>query len=167
MKISAKTVVAAKQLKKKLNKIDTQRKKRKFIICTNCGNETTEGQIYCENCHAKVVVRICKNCKTPIKKDAKYCGGCGILLANTKTSRKNTKIKQYADNKRPALALFLSLFIVGLGQFYNGDFKKGGLMLGGALIVGMASYGIIWFLVAIWSAIDAYRVASRKTPLWK
>jgi TM2 domain-containing membrane protein YozV len=63
--------------------------------------------------------------------------------------------------------LVLSLLIVGLGQFYNGEHKKGALMLGAAIVLGFFSFGLLWFAVAIWSAVDAYRVARGRGNLWR
>ncbi|MFB3894515.1 MAG: hypothetical protein ACE15C_21140 [Phycisphaerae bacterium] len=68
--------------------------------------------------------------------------------------------------KSPTVALVLSLLIVGLGQFYNDDPKKGGIMLGIAIVGGLISCGAAWLGVAIWSAIDAYQVASGKSKRW-
>lgn len=65
------------------------------------------------------------------------------------------------------LALILSLLIAGLGQFYNGDAKKGALMLGGAVFGGLLSASLLWWAMAIWSAYDAYKVASKTKPIWK
>jgi TM2 domain-containing membrane protein YozV len=66
--------------------------------------------------------------------------------------------------KNPALALVLSLLIPGLGQFYNGDPIKGGVMLGVALL---GSYLVFpWVIMLIWSAIDAHLVASGKAKKW-
>ena len=77
--------------------------------------------------------------------------------------------KVYATGKNPAVALILSLFIPGVGQFYNGDNKKGGIMLGGfilsvvltTIVIGVFGMLGIW----IWGMIDAYSVASGKTPI--
>lgn len=74
--------------------------------------------------------------------------------------------ERFAEDKNPAVALVLSLLIVGVGQFYNGDTKKGLVMLGVAVVLGPVTAGIAWLGMAIWSAIDAYQVAVRKTPLW-
>jgi TM2 domain-containing membrane protein YozV len=77
--------------------------------------------------------------------------------------------RRFAVGKSPGLAVFLSFFIPGVGQFYCGATAKGGLML--------AIYFVSWLLVAvtvgvvgvlavwIWSMIDAYNLASGKTPL--
>ncbi|HEV7920700.1 MAG TPA: toll/interleukin-1 receptor domain-containing protein [Thermoanaerobaculia bacterium] len=68
--------------------------------------------------------------------------------------------------RQPVLALVLSALIVGVGQFYNGDVKKGAVMLVAAIVAGLLSFGVGWFAVAIWSAWDAYQVASGKAPVW-
>jgi len=71
----------------------------------------------------------------------------------------------YARDKTPLLATGLSFLLTGVGQFYNGDTKKGALMLGGAVLLVF----IVPFLVLpiwIWSMIDAYQVAEGKKPLW-
>jgi len=68
-----------------------------------------------------------------------------------------------AAGKNPPLAAFLSAIVPGLGQFYNGEVKKGWIRLAIAVVGGSATYGLAWFGVAIWSAIDAYNVASGKS----
>ena len=82
------------------------------------------------------------------------------------TSTSTAVVKQYATGKNAAVAMILSLFIPGVGQFYNGDMKKGGIMLGAAVIFGALTAGLVWLAIAIWSAVDAYQVASGKSPLW-
>jgi len=72
-----------------------------------------------------------------------------------------------ATGKKPAVALVLSLLVVGLGQFYNGDTKKGLVMLLLAIGAGAISFGLGWFGVAIWSAIDAYNVAKGYSEMWR
>jgi TM2 domain-containing membrane protein YozV len=74
--------------------------------------------------------------------------------------------KQYATGKNPGVALILSILIPGVGQFYNGDTKKGVLMLLGALVLGPATIFVLWVAIGIWSALDAYQVAGGKSPLW-
>lgn len=63
--------------------------------------------------------------------------------------------------KRPLLAGFLSFFIVGLGQLYNGQTKKAFIMFVLAVGLGVMSYSFGWFVIAVWSAIDAYCVAEK------
>jgi TM2 domain-containing membrane protein YozV len=75
--------------------------------------------------------------------------------------------KRYAEDKNRWIALVLSLLIVGLGQFYNGDSKKGLMMLLVAIGSGVITCGVLWFAMAIWSAIDAFLVASKRSAMWQ
>jgi TM2 domain-containing membrane protein YozV len=68
--------------------------------------------------------------------------------------------------KNPVLATVLSVLIVGVGQFYNGDNKKGAIMLVIALVAAAPTLGFGWLAVSIWSAIDAYRVANGTAQRW-
>jgi TM2 domain-containing membrane protein YozV len=81
-------------------------------------------------------------------------------------TEKDHLVRRFAVGKRPGLAAILSLVIVGLGQFYNGDAAKGTAMLVAAIAIGFTTFGIGWIIIAIWSAVDAYRVASNKAPMW-
>lgn len=104
----------------------------------------------------------CSQCGRENAQDASFCAGCGAALRSVPAPAPGN----YVQGKSPGLALIMSLLIVGFGQFYNGDMKKGFLMLLGAVIGGLASYSLLWWVFGIWSAVDAYRVASRKIPLW-
>lgn len=124
----------------------------------------------------------CATCGKQNVTSAKFCGGCGATMALPVPARpavpqrglapgrdaglRQRGDKQYAVGKNPTVALLLSLLIVGLGQFYNGDNKKGALMLVGALVLAAATVGLAWVLMVIWSAVDAYKVAKGETPLW-
>ena len=72
-------------------------------------------------------------------------------------------VATFAVGKNPTVATVLCC-VPGLGQFYNGDKKKGWLMLGVG-VIGLPT-GVITFGAVVWSAIDAYQVASGKKPLW-
>ena len=115
----------------------------------------------------------CSKCGHANDDAAHFCVKCGAaasqspaFAASYPATGKRTVEKRYAEGKTPWLALMLSLLIVGIGQFYNGDAKKGALMLVGAVISGALSYGALWFAFSVWAAVDAYRVATRKAPLW-
>jgi TM2 domain-containing membrane protein YozV len=75
----------------------------------------------------------------------------------------------YASGKNPVVAVLLSFLIPGVGQFYNGDSKKGAIMLGAwfvSVILTTVAVGIVGIIVVwIWSMVDAYKVATGKTPL--
>jgi len=75
--------------------------------------------------------------------------------------------KRYAEGKNPVIAFILSLIIVGSGQFYNGDIKKGSVFLVCAIALGCLFYGVLWIVLAIWSSIDAVLVASKVIPVWE
>lgn len=66
----------------------------------------------------------------------------------------------------PVLAAVLSLLVVGLGQFYNRDVKKGAVMLGIAVVGGVLTLGLVWLGAAVWSAVDAYQVAGGRGQRW-
>lgn len=121
----------------------------------------------------------CPSCGTTNADDAKFCQSCGAALAaasNSTSSAQPTQRggapspvsgeKRYAEGKNPVTALLLSLLLSGLGQFYNGDTKKGALMLVGGLLGWVLTGGILAVAIWIWGMIDAHQVASQKTPLW-
>jgi TM2 domain-containing membrane protein YozV len=123
----------------------------------------------------------CSQCGSLNPDSSNFCAACGAALSQGTAQLKNTVApnytvntnsvlvvqgKKYAQGKSPFLALIMSLIIVGLGQFYNGDHKKGALMLIVAVIGGIFTWAILWFAIAIWSAIDAFNVAGQKSPMW-
>lgn len=71
--------------------------------------------------------------------------------------------KVYPDKLKvsPAVAMILSLLLVGLGQMINGQLIKGLLIFVVAVILGVVSGG--WLAPVIWilSAIDAYMCANK------
>ncbi len=121
-----------------------------MVKCSKCGTENKNESNFCINCGEKIIIetgrRNQKTHRSPITNSGSEVGG-------------------YAEGKTPVLACILSLVIVGLGQFYNGDTKKGAIMLGGAIVMGIISAGIIWLALALYSAYDAYQVADGKKSL--
>lgn len=106
--------------------------------CPDCGNPT--GIRLCPNCRQKTVnedfcsicgyrlnqnVRICGNCGEKIDARAKVCAHCGANVAQ----------------KNGIVALVLSFVFPGLGQIYNGQTRKG--------LILIASYVIAWILCLI------------------
>src|SRR5206468_11651883 len=110
---------------------------------------------------------------------AKFCQACGQPLLASPAGvppasdpvmrggpQTHTVQPRAATGKSPVVAAIMSAIIVGLGQFYNGDVKKGAIMLVAAIILGSASLGVLWFACAVWSAIDAYQVANGTGKMW-
>jgi TM2 domain-containing membrane protein YozV len=122
----------------------------------------------------------CPNCGAQNADTAKFCEKCGNALAAAAPAppHPDTRVRgvepspthsnQVVAGKSPGVALVLSLVLPGLaiGQFYNGDIKKGALMLAVAIIGGALSSGLITIGIWIWSMIDAYQVASGKGKIW-
>ncbi|MBP2143658.1 TM2 domain-containing membrane protein YozV [Methanococcus voltae] len=69
------------------------------------------------------------------------------------------------NQKNPILAGILSFLIVGAGQIYNGQIKKGILLLIAGLISGFLMFFLIGFIllpiVYIYAIYDAYTTADK------
>lgn len=129
----------------------------------------------------------CSKCGTANDDVARFCGKCGNALAlagagaaaatagppppppggdTVRGGQMVARDKRYAAGKNPAVALILSLLVIGVGQFYNGDIKKGLAMLAGTVVLGLLTGGIAVLAFWIWSVYDAYQVAGGKLALW-
>ena len=119
---------------------------------------------------------VCSACGASNDATAKFCHACGVALGSepppppeqtTMRDGPRQQIKRSSPTgKNPVLAAVLSAVIVGVGQFYNGDMKKGAVMLIGAVLLGAATAGVLWLALAIWSAVDAYQVAKGTGKMW-
>lgn len=118
---------------------------------------------------------LCSVCGTSNDDAASFCRKCGSTLprqagALTRQPSMVPEATRYSVGKVPAVAVFFALtFGFGVGQFYNGDFKRG------ILIFFLTSFAVAFAIetaflsviaVWLWGAVNAYNVASRKTPLW-
>ena len=152
--------------------------------CKQCNTENSDSAKFCVNCGQRLQV---PQAETPAAAPQPTGSGRRSSTASASANSPQTstpnppptrrppnsgrrtppqvKGKTYAQGKEPALALILSLFIPGVGQFYNGDTKKGLLMLGLAVVGAFIIIG--WLVAVIWSTIDAYQVAAGKSPLWQ
>lgn len=124
----------------------------------------------------------CSSCGSPNDDSARFCHKCGASVGGVPppappgpdfstmrggpTSTTTVVGKQYATGKNAAVAMILSFFIPGVGQIYNGDTKKGVIMLGAAVLLGALTAGVGWLAIAVWSVVDAYQVASGKSTMW-
>ena len=121
--------------------------------CNHCGNEHPDTARFCVHCGTAVTVKESNS-------QARSTRG------NSSASKPRGFHANNPSDKNPTLAAVLSLFVIGLGQFYNADIKKGALMLLGGIILGGATAGALWIVIAIWSAVDAWQVASGQKTVW-
>ena len=125
----------------------------------------------------------CPKCGTSNDDSARFCAKCGTALAaaaapaasptpgagtGSMRSASPSSSGQVVTGKNPTVAVVLSIFLgwLGGGQFYNGDWKKGLAMAAGSILLGVPSGGAVTLGVWIWSAIDAYQVASGHWKAW-
>jgi TM2 domain-containing membrane protein YozV len=128
------------------------------MFCSSCGSPNEDSAKFCQKCGTPLAGRTAAPPPPPPPIDNRARGQAPPVIAAGE--------KRFAEGKSPVVALILSLLIVGVGQFYNGDMKKGAIMLAIAIVAGALTIGLGWLAAMIWSAIDAYQVASRKSPLW-
>jgi len=114
------------------------------------------------------------NCGADNETAAKFCHACGHAMSavvrpssspNRGTMRVSDSTISVPTGKNPVVAAILG-FAPGVGHFYIGDMKKGAAMFGGAFVLGVTTFGILLFPLVIWSAVDAYRVASGTGRMW-
>lgn len=80
----------------------------------------------------------------------------------TRADQPITRANAETRERLPILAAALSLLFPGLGQFYNGEFGKGILLLfSSAFLLFFYLFWIVW----VWSVIDAYMVAEYRNQL--
>jgi TM2 domain-containing membrane protein YozV len=125
------------------------------MLCSRCGIQNDDSAKFCQKCGTATAAP--QPVATPPAPDPRMRGGSVPAGAGG---------KRYAVGKNPTIAVLLSLVLAGIGQIYNGDVKKGLVMLAVAIVGGVFTYALVYLAVAIWSAFDAYKVASGKSPLW-
>jgi TM2 domain-containing membrane protein YozV len=114
-------------------------------FCENCGAQVSENTEFCENCGEKT-------------------GSSGPALSSPTDASPVTQPLQPdktaidLKKKNPFLALVLSLLISGVGQMYNGQVKKGLVLLVG-LIIFFVAFWPIAIIVWLFGMYDAYTTA--------
>jgi len=159
------------------------------VYCPRCGTDNRESAQFCEKCGFNLPAAAAAAAPNPGAYSAPYAQPVPSQPAYQQPyaqpappvdprMRMPGQVtldpggRRYAEGKNPAVALILSLFITGVGQLYNGDIKKCFLMWGVCVVVILLAVmtggvgGFLWFGVWIWSMVDAYNVASRKSPIW-
>jgi TM2 domain-containing membrane protein YozV len=125
------------------------------MFCSKCGGANGDQARFCEKCGA------------PLAAAPAVAAGSGPVPAGAMPAH-GLPARRTVTGKNPTVALVLSIFLgaFGAGQFYNGDWKKGLAMLGGSLLLGPAPGGLVALAILVWSAVDAYQVASGKWSPW-
>ena len=123
------------------------------MFCPKCGSANDDGASFCAKCGATLAAAAA---------GAEAGASSGTMRTATASAGK------VVTGKNPTVALVLSIFLgcFGVGQFYNGDWKKGLAMLVGTLVLGPPTGGLVALGIWIWSAIDAHQVASGKWKAW-
>lgn len=122
----------------------------------------------------------CASCGIDNDVAAKFCRQCGAGVAASAASlavdgrmrhpNSNPPIVHSGPSalqvRSPGTAAVLSGLIIGAGQLYNNDAKKGVVMFIAAVLGAMFTLGIATVGVWIWAMVDAYQVASGKGRHW-
>lgn len=99
----------------------------------------------------------CENCGKEIPDNVRFCGNCGKQIRKTTNNA--------TEEKNMFLALFLSIFLAGLGLVYAGDKKKGIILFIAILIFNRLRKFEIFFLIAIilwiYAIYETYRQVKR------
>jgi TM2 domain-containing membrane protein YozV len=138
------------------------------MFCSNCGAPNSEGARFCQKCGAALVGNAAA-AGVGVGGPTMPATGMPQQLPPQLGYQAAPGGARFAVDKSPGIALLLSFLIPGVGQFYCGESKKGGIMLAVYFLSWMTAFIVIgWFglaVVWIWSMIDAYNIASGKTPL--
>ena len=121
----------------------------------------------------------CAKCGAENPETARFCAKCGTNLTLSAepstapvpppmdTQRGMTTTAPVSPTgKTPWVAALLSFFIVGLGQVYNNDVKKGAVMFVGAIPGFWLTAGLATFAIWIWAMVDGWQVASGNFKTW-
>lgn len=125
--------------------------------CTNCSEQISDLAEICPKCGVRpyVTKNFCDSCGSSVNDNQAMCISCGVQL-------KEIKKTQSMDSTNPAIMGILSFLLVGLGQIIMGQTAKGIVMLIGAIILGIFTFGLSALLTTPISIIDAILIAKKK-----
>lgn len=137
------------------------------MFCPNCGGQGAEGSRFCQKCGTPLPQATMSGSPSSASSAPNINSNStrGVMRDSHHAQHPSTG-KRFASGKNPVTAVILSMLIIGVGQFYNGDVKKGIVMIISAIVAGSLSGGVLIFPVWLWSAFDAYQVASSKAAIW-
>lgn len=129
------------------------------MYCRECGQLISNEGTKCTNCETEKGLgdNYCYKCASIIKKhDLECCEFCGADLKNT-----GYVVKENVKSK--SIALFLALFLGGMGihRFYLGYFKIGIVQLL-LWILGYFTGGITWIIAEMWAFIECILIFINK-----
>ena len=115
-------------------------------------------------------LNFCPSCGEKIESHMGFCPKCGLDLNKFKgnalersTGDVIQKSNSSLENRNPLIAAILSFLFPGLGQFYNGQNRKGISFVIVAIISVFLFIiligGLIYILIWLWSLLDAYQSA--------
>ena len=134
------------------------------MFCSQCGAENPDGARFCGKCGAPVAAAAPAPAPGPADT---VRGGGGAAPAPVVVNNSGSGMGAVSPTgKTPWVATLLSFFISGLGQLYNGDFKKGAVMFVGAVLGIWLTGGLATLAVWIWSMVDGWQVAAGKMKPW-
>ena len=113
------------------------------MFCEQCGAQNEDSARFCEKCGEAIRPPAAK---VPVKPEL-----VGVRVAD----------KKYAEGKQPMLAVVLSL-LPGLGQLYNGDVKKGIVIIVGVVVIGWTGAYILFLAGAAGPTAFCSGIATRK-----
>jgi TM2 domain-containing membrane protein YozV len=112
-----------------------------MAFCENCGAQINENSAFCDNCGAKI-------------------SGPGTEPVATGQTGQPVPASVPVQQKNPIIALILSLVICGVGQMYNGHWKKG-VLLFFVFIVLLVIFWPLALIVWLFGMYDAYTTAQK------
>lgn len=104
----------------------------------------------------------CPSCGKEVFVGERFCPSCGVALPSLMRSRAEPgSVSSGLEPRTGYLAILLSFFFPGLGQYYLGDRRKGkffiilGVAFGVALLIpyGVILYTLFW----LFNMVDAFR----------
>lgn len=110
--------------------------------------------------------KYCHNCGAMIPYYDRYCPACGEEQP-TLPGMIDVEVR---GGKKVWVAVLLSFLVTGLGQFYLGKRRRALIFFFGTLLLGVVlSFSfdqnqlmVIGLIIALFSAIDAYQLASKE-----
>lgn len=131
------------------------------MYCSKCGTSNDDTSRFCAKCGTPLGAAPATGATAaPPPVDPRIRGGATLPIQQIQSQSQVAT----PGAKNPWIAVLLSFLIPGVGQFYNNDPKKGGLMLGVAIVLSWTI--VAYFGMWIWSMIDAHQVASGKGRTW-